>query len=366
MGGFLTTIGKDAEALAAYRLARTDQETLAAAAGASSEIRRDLGDTVNRIGRVLANTGKPREAEAEYRKALAIRQKLADDYPANADFGNALSASYNNLGLVLASTGRPREAEAEQCKAMAIRQELVDRNPAVSQFRDHLAASHFNLGILMVNMGRTAEAEAAFIDDPDGFRDAKAVGRYFGLVPSQDQSGDRNRLGHITHEGPAVVRQLVAEATWQALRRSPTVRAYFERVGRGDLQRKKIAVVATAHYLVRVMWALLKRGTSWEEGVAAADEPKGVTPSFAAIYRCSSKNVLLYAGSNGPRVHRASEPEGGDDPPVPDEVGGSLGRVCWRDILWGFRRRRAGEQGRSSPPPAPPASLSLSRPKNCS
>ena len=130
---------------------------------------------------------------------------------------------------------------------------------------------------------RTAEAVAAFIDDPHRFRDAKAVGRYFGLVPSQDQSGDRNRLGHITREGPAVVRQLVAEATWQALRRSPTVRAYFERVRRDDPQRKKIALVATVHYLVRVMWALLKRGTTWEEGVAPADEPKRVAPAVAMI-----------------------------------------------------------------------------------
>jgi transposase len=45
---------------------------------------------------------------------------------------------------------------------------------------------------------RTAEAVAAFVDDPHRFPNAKAVGRYFGLVPSQDQSGERNRLGHIT------------------------------------------------------------------------------------------------------------------------------------------------------------------------
>jgi hypothetical protein len=54
------------------------------------------------------------------------------------------------------------------------------------------------------------------------------------------------------------------------VRRSPTVRAYFERVQRGEPQRKKIAVVATAHYLVRVMWALLRRGTVWQENVARA------------------------------------------------------------------------------------------------
>jgi len=115
----------------------------------------------------------------------------------------------------------------------------------------------------------TAEAIAAFLDDPHRFPNAKAVGQYFGLVPRQDQSGDKNRLGHISREGPPVVRQLVAEAAWQARRRSPTVRAYFERAQRGDPQRKKIALVATAHYLVRVMYALLKNGTLWRETVAA-------------------------------------------------------------------------------------------------
>jgi transposase len=120
---------------------------------------------------------------------------------------------------------------------------------------------------------RTAEAVAAFIDDPHRFPHSKTVGRYFGLVPSQDQSGDRNRLGHITREGAPVVRLLVAEASWQAMRSSPIVRAFFERAQRGDPQRKKIALVATAHYLVRVMWAMLKRGTVWEEKLALAKEP---------------------------------------------------------------------------------------------
>src|SRR6516162_9065403 len=97
------------------------------------------------------------------------------------------------------------------------------------------------------------------------------------------------QLNHQAGRSPAVSRLRTipgvgvrtAEATWQALRRSPTVRAYFERVRRGDPQRKKIALVATAHYLVRVMWALLKRGTTWEEGVAPADEPEGATPAIA-------------------------------------------------------------------------------------
>jgi len=134
----------------------------------------------------------------------------------------------------------------------------AQHTPAVGQLR-----SIPGVGI------RTAEAVAAFVDDPERFGNAKAVGRYFGLVPCQDQSGDKNRLGHITREGAPVVRQLVAEAAWQAQRRSPAVRAYFERIQRDDPRRKKIALVATAHYLVRVMWAMLKRGTLWEEKAPA-------------------------------------------------------------------------------------------------
>ena len=75
----------------------------------------------------------------------------------------------------------------------------------------------------------------------------------------------------------------MAEAAWQAIRRSPTVRAFFERAQRDDPQRQKIALVATAHYLVRVMWAMLRRGTVWEEGRTPADEPKGAAPAAAVI-----------------------------------------------------------------------------------
>jgi transposase len=114
---------------------------------------------------------------------------------------------------------------------------------------------------------RTAEAVAAFIDDPHRFRDSKRLGSYFGLVPMQDQSGKKNRLGHITREGSATVRHLLTEAVWQSVRRSPTVKAYLERVMRDDADRRKIAIVATAHYLVRVMWSMLKHNTIWKESV---------------------------------------------------------------------------------------------------
>jgi transposase len=112
---------------------------------------------------------------------------------------------------------------------------------------------------------RTAEAVVAYIDDPSRFRRNKEIGAYFGLVPCQDQSAGPDRFGHITREGPATVRKLLTEAAWQGIRRSAQIRHYFEGVRRGDPQRKKIALIATAHYLIRVMLALLTTNQAWQE-----------------------------------------------------------------------------------------------------
>ncbi len=86
-------MGRHDEALSVYRLARADQEVLAAAPGATAESRRDLADTIYRVAYLLSETGKTSEAEAEYRKALAIRQKLADDNPAVTEFRSSLLAA---------------------------------------------------------------------------------------------------------------------------------------------------------------------------------------------------------------------------------------------------------------------------------
>ena len=59
------------------------------------------------------------------------------------------------------------------------------------------------------------------------------------------------------------MRHLVVEAAWQGIRRSAHLRAFYERVRREDPARKKIALVATAHYLLRTMLAMLRTGEVW-------------------------------------------------------------------------------------------------------
>jgi len=115
---------------------------------------------------------------------------------------------------------------------------------------------------------RTAESVVAYIDNPYRFRRSKSIGNYFGLIPCEHTSADKVRMGHITRQGPGIVRKLLTEASWQAIRRSPRIRAFFERVANNDPQKRNIAVIATAHYLARVMLAMLKTGETWREEVA--------------------------------------------------------------------------------------------------
>lgn len=121
---------------------------------------------------------------------------------------------------------------------------------------------------------RTAEAFLAYVDDADRFHHNKAIGRYFGLVPKQDASAGVNRMGRITKEGPATVRKVLTEAAWQGIRRSPTIRAYYERMKHERDDRNKKALIATAHYLARVMLAMLRTGQVWHEAEEATSAPQ--------------------------------------------------------------------------------------------
>lgn len=134
---------------------------------------------------------------------------------------------------------------------------------AVTDELDKIAANHPGVALLMTIPGvgpRTAEAFVAYVDRPDRFARANRVPAYFGIVPSQDASAGVNRLGHITKQGPATARKLLVEASWQMIRHDPATRAVFDRIVAGKPERRKTALVAVAHRLVRIMHAMLKSG----------------------------------------------------------------------------------------------------------
>jgi len=152
----------------------------------------------------------------------------------------------------------------------------------VEQELNRIGEKHPGVTLLRTIPGvgmRTAEAVVAYVDDVKRFANLRKVGSYFGLVPQQDSSSTVNHLGHITKQGPGLVRRLLTEAAWQGIRRSPRIRSYFERIGQGNRERRKIALVATAHYLVRVMVAMLRSGECWRPEEAEATQGAKAEPA---------------------------------------------------------------------------------------
>lgn len=149
--------------------------------------------------------------------------------------------------------------------------ELTESNDKIRQVTralDQISSVNSNVTLLMTIPGvgiRTAEAFVAYIDEAKRFSKTKTIGSYLGIVPTQDQSSTMNHLGRITRQGPSVVRWLLTEAAWEGVRRSPQIRAFYERIRRNDPKRGKIAAVATAHYLARVMLAMMQSGEVWRE-----------------------------------------------------------------------------------------------------
>ena len=112
---------------------------------------------------------------------------------------------------------------------------------------------------------RTSEAVLAYTDDVSRFGNYKQYCAYFGLTPKLDESGSCRRVGHITKHGPSVVRWVICESSWMAIRKSKALNGFYERVRCGQDGRKKIAIVAVARKLLSIMRAMLISGELYNE-----------------------------------------------------------------------------------------------------
>jgi transposase len=101
----------------------------------------------------------------------------------------------------------------------------------------------------------------AVLAEVSRFESAKHAASYAGLVPSTFQSGERDAHGHITKRGSAELRAMLCEAAHHARLPVHPLHPYFARVcaRRGY----KTAVVAVAHRLCRILFAMLRDGTEF-------------------------------------------------------------------------------------------------------
>jgi transposase len=88
--------------------------------------------------------------------------------------------------------------------------------------------------------------------DVNRFHTADELASYLGLTPSQYSSGDRVRMGHITHSGNARLRTTLVESSWLLIGKDPAMRHKYEKIKyRRGAKRAIVAVARTLSARVR-------------------------------------------------------------------------------------------------------------------
>jgi transposase len=122
------------------------------------------------------------------------------------------------------------------------------------------------------------------IDEAKRFRCAHHVESYLGLVPSEDSSGGKRRIGAISKKGNKYMRALLIQSAWTILRtadRSDPLRLWAEAVA--ARRGKPVAVVALARRLVGVLWAMWSKGTAYEAARLAAAGSRGLSQAAQSL-----------------------------------------------------------------------------------
>jgi transposase len=107
----------------------------------------------------------------------------------------------------------------------------------------------------------TALAFELVIGTPERFHCGKQIASYVGLVPTEESSGDRRRLGHISKQGSVLLRFLLVEAAQVTVRSQPEWRSKFFHLAmrRG----RKIAKVAMARKLAVHLYWMWRQGRDY-------------------------------------------------------------------------------------------------------
>jgi transposase len=103
------------------------------------------------------------------------------------------------------------------------------------------------------------------------FPRSKKIASYLGLNPSEESSGGRRRLGAISKQGNTMVRWLLIEAVYAAVRKDPELRQDYQRLKfrRGHA----VAKVAIARKLAVRMYWMLRSGAVYAQLVRRQGSP---------------------------------------------------------------------------------------------
>ena len=152
---------------------------------------------------------------------------------------------------------------------------LEEQTGKLDEAVEQAAQEHPQARLLMTQPGvgpNTALAFVLTIGDVSRFGRGKQVASYLGLIPREESSGGRQKLGAISKQGNRLLRSLLVEAAQIAVRFDPEFRKQY--LHRCHRKPKGVAKVAAARKLaVRLYW-MLRTQTGYPEIVRIESSPR--------------------------------------------------------------------------------------------
>jgi transposase len=117
-----------------------------------------------------------------------------------------------------------------------------------------------------------ATALVASVADPKVFRSGRDFSAWIGLVPKQNSSGGKDKLGNISKRGDRYLRSLFTTGALAVIRYAkihgtkhrPWLAALLAR------RPTKVAAIALANKIARMAWAMMTKGERYREPIALA------------------------------------------------------------------------------------------------
>jgi transposase len=192
-----------------------------------------------------------------------------------AEFGIVAPVGRNGieqlLGIIADTDDDRLPADARGCLDMLVAQLLIVKQQILENDRRIIAsARETELGRRLMEIPGVgpllASAVVAAVPSPTVFRSGRDLSAWIGLVPRQNSSGGKERLGNISKAGHSYLRQMLIVGAMAVIRyaeRNDTKRPWLVQL----LARRKakIAAVALANKTARTIWAMMTSGERYRE-----------------------------------------------------------------------------------------------------
>src|SRR5438132_1111131 len=116
----------------------------------------------------------------------------------------------------------------------------------------------------------TTGADRTDYTEPSGFRSGREFAAWLGLVPRQNSTGGKVRLGGISKRGNRYLRRLLINGASANLLRSKATKADPWVIGLRRRRPSLVVAVALANKTARMAWAVMQRKENYQRMAAAA------------------------------------------------------------------------------------------------